>query len=150
MNEATSVPTVTVRRQIAAPAKELFDAWLDPAKLAVFMRPSDTKRSAVKVDARVGGAFEIIMHTPSGAIPHTGTYREIDRPRRLVFTWNSPYALQNDSLVTVEFRPSGKATEIVLTHEGLPSQQAAAGHTKGWTDILELLGQSYGEVRASA
>ena len=150
MNEAPAAPKLTVRREIAAPAKELFDAWLDPAKLAVFMRPSDTKRSAVKIDPRVGGAFEVIMHTPSGIVPHTGTYREIDRPRRLVFTWNSPYALHNDSLVTVEFRPAGKGTEIVLTHEGLPSKEAAAGHTKGWSDILVLLGQGYEETRASA
>ena len=150
MNEANAVPKLTVRREIAAPAKELFDAWLDPAKLAIFMRPSDTKRSAVKVDARVGGAFEIVMHTPSGAIPHTGTYREIDRPRRLVFTWNSPYAKDIDSLVTVEFRPAGKATEIVLTHEGLPSKDAVSGHTKGWTDILVLLAQGYEETRVSA
>jgi uncharacterized protein YndB with AHSA1/START domain len=150
MNAANAVPRLTVRREIAAPAKELFDAWLDPAKLAVFMRPSDTRRTAVKVDPRVGGAFEIIMHTPSGSVPHTGTYREIDRPRRLVFTWNSPYAQQIDSLVTVEFRPSGKATEIVLTHEGLPSEQMVAAHTRGWSDILEILGQSYGEARATA
>ena len=150
MNEATPVPKLTVKREIAASAKDLFDAWLDPAKLAIFMRPSDTKRSAVKVDPRVGGAFEVIMHTPSGTVPHTGTYREIDRPRRLVFTWNSPYALHNDSLVTVEFRPAGKGTEIVLTHEGLPSKEAVAGHTKGWSDILVLLGQGYEETRASA
>jgi uncharacterized protein YndB with AHSA1/START domain len=150
MNEAQAVPKLTVRREIAAPAQELFDAWLDPAKLAVFMRPSDTKRSAVKVDPRVGGAFEVVMHTPSGTVPHTGTYREIDRPRRLVFTWNSPYALHNDSLVTVEFRPAGKGTEIVLTHEGLPTKEAVSGHTKGWSDILVLLGQGYEETRASA
>ena len=150
MNEAQAIPKLTVRREIAAPAQELFDAWLDPAKLAVFMRPSDTKRSAVKVDPRIGGAFEVVMHTPSGTVPHTGTYREIDRPRRLVFTWNSPYALHNDSLVTVEFRPAGKGTEIVLTHEGLPTKEAVSGHTKGWSDILVLLGQGYGETRASA
>jgi len=150
MNEAIAVPKLTVRREIAASAKDLFDAWLDPAKLAIFMRPSDTRRSAVKVDPRVGGAFEVIMHTPSGTVPHTGTYREIDRPRRLVFSWNSPYALHNDSLVTVEFRPAGKGTEIVLTHEGLPSQEMVAAHTKGWSDILVLLGQGYEETRASA
>lgn len=150
MNAVTAAPKLTVRREIAAPAKELFDAWLDPAKLAVFMRPSDTKRTAVKVDARVGGAFEIVMHTPSGSVPHTGTYREIDRPRRLVFTWNSPYAQHIDSLVTVEFRPAGQGTEIVLTHEGLPSDEMVAAHNNGWSDILVLLGQGYDEARASA
>lgn len=150
MNEAPAVPKLTVRREIAARAKELFDAWLDPAKLAVFMRPGDTQRSAIRVDPRVGGEFEIVMHTPSGAIPHTGTYREIDRPRRLVFTWNSPYAQHIDSLVTVEFRPAGKGTEIVLTHEGLPNEAMVAAHNGGWSDILVVLGQGYEETRASA
>ncbi len=149
MNDV-NVPKVIVRREIAASAQELFDAWLDPASLAVWMRPSDTKRSTVKVDPRVGGNFEIVMHTPGGAVPHTGTYKEIDRPRRLVFTWNSPYALNNDSLVTVEFRPSRGATEIVLTHEGLPSADMAAAHTKGWSDILVLIAENYSEAHSTA
>ena len=147
MNE---VPKLTVRREIAASPKDLFDAWLDPAKLAVFMRPSDIKRSVAKVDPRVGGAFEVLMHTSSGPIPHTGTYREIDRPRRLVFTWNSDHAGNIDSMVTVEFRPVGKATEIVLTHEGLPSKAEVDGHTKGWTSILGLLDEAYGEKLAAS
>jgi uncharacterized protein YndB with AHSA1/START domain len=144
------VPKLSVRREIAASPKDLFDAWLDPAKLAIFMRPSDIKRSVVKVDPRVGGAFEVLMHASSGPIPHTGTYREIDRPRRLVFTWNSDHAGNIDSIVTVEFRPVGNATEIVLTHEGLPSKDEVDGHTKGWTSILGLLDQAYGERRAAS
>jgi uncharacterized protein YndB with AHSA1/START domain len=149
MNDV-NVPKVIVRREIAAPAQELFDAWLDPASLAVWMRPGDTLRSAIKVDPRVGGSFEIVMHTPSGAIPHTGTYKEIDRPRRLVFTWNSPYALNNDSLVTVEFRPVRGSTEIVLTHEKLPSTEMVAAHTKGWNDILAIIAENYSEARSTA
>jgi uncharacterized protein YndB with AHSA1/START domain len=149
MNDV-SVPKVIVRREIAAPAQELFDAWLDPASLVVWMRPGDTLRSTVKTDPRVGGSFEIVMHTPTGAVPHTGTYKEIDRPRRLAFTWNSPYALNNDSLVTVEFRPSRGATEIVLTHEKLPSADMAAAHTKGWSDILVLIAETYSQVRSTA
>jgi len=149
MNDV-NVPKVVVRREIAAPAQELFDAWLDPASLAIWMRPGDTLRSAIKVDPRVGGNFEIVMYTPGGAVPHTGTYKEIDRPRRLVFTWNSPYALNNDSLVTVEFRPSRGATEIVLTHEKLPSAEMVVAHTKGWSDILVLIEESFGKLRSTA
>ena len=144
------VPKLVVRREIAAPAQELFDAWLDPESLGVWMRPGDTTRSTIKVDPRVGGSFEIVMHTPGGAVPHSGTYKEIDRPKRLVFTWNSPYALNNDSLVTVEFRPTRGATEIVLTHEGLPSPEMVAAHTKGWSDILVLIEGIYSEARSTA
>jgi uncharacterized protein YndB with AHSA1/START domain len=150
MNAVANVPTVTVRREIAASAEELFDAWLDPESLAVWMRPGPTTSTTIKLEARVGGAFEIIMHTPDGPVPHTGTYQEISRPRRLVFTWNSPYALNNNSLVTVEFRPMRGATEIVLTHERLPSAEMAAAHQKGWSDILVLIERVFGRQRLTA
>ncbi|MEO8038741.1 MAG: SRPBCC domain-containing protein [Betaproteobacteria bacterium] len=142
MTAITSVPTVVVKRRIAAPAQTIFDAWLNPTSLAEWMRPcsSGTTRSTVKVDAREGGAFEIVMHVPSGPVRHTGVYQTIDAPRRLVFTWNSPHAGDNDSLVTVEFRPEGQATEVVITHERLP-EAARNGHTAGWTEILESLGK---------
>jgi uncharacterized protein YndB with AHSA1/START domain len=144
MSAVASITTVTVKRTIAAPAQQLFDAWLNPVSLAAWMRPcsSGTKRSDVKVDARVGGAFEIVMHVPSGPVRHTGIYQTIDAPRQLVFTWNSIHAGQNDSLVTVDFRPAGKATEIVITHERLP-EAARAGHTGGWTEILESLSTQF-------
>jgi len=139
MNAVMKVPRVVVSREIAAPVEQLFDAWLDPESLAVWMRPGETTRSTVSVDPRVGGAFEILMHLPDQTVPHRGTYREISRPRRLVFTWNSPYAGETDSLVTVDFRPTRGATEIVITHEGLPSEEMVKAHTGGWTDILENL-----------
>ena len=140
MTAVASIPTITVKRRIAAPAQRIFDAWLDPASLAEWMRPCSAreKLSDIKVDARVGGAFEIVMHVASGPVRHTGVYQTIDAPRRLVFTWNSPHAGQNDSLVTVDFLPDGKATEVVITHERLP-EQARSGHTAGWTEILESL-----------
>ncbi len=140
MTAVANVPTVTVKRRIAAPAQRIFDAWLDPAALAEWMRPCGVsdKRSDIKVDARIGGAFEFVMHVPSGPVRHTGVYQAIEPPRRLVFTWNSVHAGENDSLVTVEFKPDGKATEVVITHEHLP-EQARSGHATGWTRILESL-----------
>ena len=61
MTAVASIPTVTVKRTIDAPAQRIFDAWLDPAALAEWMRPrsAQNKRSDVKVDPREGGAFEI-------------------------------------------------------------------------------------------
>jgi len=140
MTAIANVPTITVKRKIAAPAQQIFDAWLNPASLAEWMRPCSggTAPATVKVDAREGGAFEIVMHVPSGPVLHTGVYQTIDAPRRLVFTWNSPGAGQHDSLVTVELRAAGQSTEVIITHERLP-EAAQAGHAAGWTELLESL-----------
>jgi uncharacterized protein YndB with AHSA1/START domain len=143
MNAVMKVPRVVVSREIAAPAEQLFDAWLDAESLAVWMRPGGTTHTSVSVDPRVGGTFEIIMHLSNKSIPHRGTYREISRPRRLVFTWNSPSAGETDSLVTVDFRPTHGATEVVITHEGLPSEEMVKAHAGGWTEILEILARSH-------
>ena len=149
MNAIAHVPTVRVSREIAAPAAELFDAWLDPVKLTRWMRPFDTIRSDVKLDPRVGGEYEIVMHTPKGSVPHTGSYQEITRPRRISFTWNSPFAGDHGSLVTVDFNARGKRTEIVITHERLPSEEMVQAHSGGWTGILDRIDEAYAQSRAT-
>jgi len=52
---------------------------LDPGKLAIWMRPADAKKAKVKVDPRVGGELDIVMHTKSRDLPHKGVYKVIDR-----------------------------------------------------------------------
>ena len=44
---------------------------------------------------------------------------------------------------SLQIRPDGKITEVVITHERLP-EAARAGHTGGWTDILESLAKQLG------
>lgn len=44
-----------------------------------------------------------------------------------------------ETLVTVEFRDRGGATELVLTHEAFPNAQARDGHEQGWTSYLGRL-----------
>ncbi len=149
MNAVAHVPSLTVRREIAAPAALLFDAFLDPEKLSEWMRPGDTSRTDARVDARVGGEFEIVMHTPKGSVPHTGAYQEITRPSRLVFTWNSPYAGDHGSLVTVDFKPQGKSTLVVIKHERLPSAEMVKAHEGGWSSILERIAGIFAGTRAA-
>lgn len=135
-----SPAAVVVRRTIAASASDLFDAWLDPEALAEWMRPGTIRRSDARVDPRVGGSYEVIMHGENGPIPHRGVYKIIDRPRRLVFTWASPFA-GADTLVTVDFRKVDSRTEVIVTHEQLPENEVAS-HTRGWTSGLEQLEQA--------
>ena len=143
MNATAQSPSLTVRQEVAASPRELFDAWLDPDKLAKWMRPGDTNRSSITTDPRVGGEFEILMETPRGDIPHTGAYQMIDRPKRLAFTWNSPEAGNRNSLVTIDFKPADRGTEVLLKHENLPSQKEADAHRKGWTRVLGHMSKAF-------
>lgn len=131
---------VTVRREIAAPADDLFDAWLDAQSLGTWLRPSGIRETRAETDPRVGGTFRIVMVDDESSMEHTGTYREIDRPRRLVFTWSSPATRFRDSIVTVTFEPSSDGSTVIEINQiGLPDEEARAGHDAGWSDALREL-----------
>lgn len=140
MNAALAPAAVTVRRTISASAEQLFDAWMNPYALSIWMRPSSVRDTRATVEARVGGSYEIVMRTDAASILHKGVYVLIDRPRKLVFTWISPYTDNSETLVTVDFLPAGERTEVVVTHEKLPEQERA-GHEKGWSSALEHLAE---------
>ncbi|KQV61754.1 MULTISPECIES: SRPBCC domain-containing protein [unclassified Duganella] len=140
MAEHAARHQVCVRHTIGAPAAEVFDAWLDANLLAQWMKTRAFTHATAECDAREGGAFEIVMHAPDGAIHHSGQYLTIDRPHKLVFTWRSPATGQRDSLVTVEFFGHAGSTEVVVTHRQLPGQTYES-HIDGWGDVLILLAQ---------
>jgi uncharacterized protein YndB with AHSA1/START domain len=94
-----------------------------------------------EVDVRIGGSFRIVMVHSDTQIEHTGTYLELDPPRRLVFTWISPYTGPDPSVVTVELQPAGAGTRLVLTHERLPGD-VVDGHRNGWAAMLERLAEA--------
>ena len=138
MNAALASTSVVVRRTIAASPEELFDAWLDPEAVGAWMRPNSISSTQAKVDARVGGRYEILMHSDTADYPHSGVYQVIDRPRRLVFTWVSRGTEGLETLVTVDFLPVDQRTEVVVTHERLPAT-ALESHAKGWISGIEHL-----------
>jgi uncharacterized protein YndB with AHSA1/START domain len=144
--------SVTVRREIAAPAEDLFDAWLDAQSLGSWLRPSGIRETRAETDPRVGGAFRIVMVDDASSIVQTGTYREIDRPCRLVFTWSSPATRFRDSIVTVTFQPSSNGSTMVEIHQvGLPDEEARASHHAGWSDVLREFGRTtHSQMRAES
>ena len=130
--------TLTCRRVIAAPADKIYNAWLDPKIMAQFMAGgSDQKVTEAASDARVGGAFRVVMVSDK-EIPHSGTYKALTPHSRIVFSWESPYS-PADSEVELLFTPVPGGTEVVLNQIRFLSEGARDGHGKGWTLILERL-----------
>lgn len=137
----TAAPRLQLRRTIPAPREKVFQAWTRPEALMRWCAPGDMTTPFADVDLRVGGRFHIHMQGPDGT-PHraTGTYREISPPEKLVFTWAwEEKPDEEETLVTLEFRERGRATDFVLTHERFPSEDVRDRHAIGWGGCLDKL-----------
>ena len=139
----TTAPTVQIRRRLRATADQVFDLWIKPDLMVRWMSPYpgavDCKASC---DPRPGGAFSLVMSSKDSCREVSGTYVQVDRPRKLVFTWTGPLTNNVNTLVTVELHPHGEETDLVLTHERLPTTAIFEGHTRGWGNILDHLAES--------
>jgi uncharacterized protein YndB with AHSA1/START domain len=135
-------PVVRIVRRLPAAPGEVFDAWIDVDSLTQWMCAGTSRVTAAELDPRVGGRFRIVMSGERGDTEHTGEYRELRRPHRLIFTWVSKNTLGRETLVTVELRAVGEDTELILTHERLPDDEARRRHGQGWASIAEKLAAS--------
>jgi len=138
-------PPVQVVKTINAPREDVFKAWTDAAILTKWFGPPEVSVSEAEIDPRIGGSYRIIMRGDSGAVHENyGVYREVDFPKRLVFTWCIRRLGSEDttleSLVSVELRVHKVlTTEVTLTHELLTTEEARRGVRHGWTTGFESL-----------
>jgi uncharacterized protein YndB with AHSA1/START domain len=129
--------SLTVRKTLECTPEEAFDAWTNPDLFQQWFMGT-VRDWTYELDIQVGGKFMIMMKHEGETLPHSGEYRLLDRPRKLEFTWNSKYAGDHDSTVTIEFKPNGDKTDLLLTHVGVP-EEFVKGHTEGWTSFVDKM-----------
>lgn len=140
---------VIITRIFDAPREFLFKAWTDPKHLAKWFGPKGFTNPVCEADARVGGAWHIVMRAPDGTeYPCGGVYREVVEPERLVFTNIATDKEGNpilDGLTTVIFEQYGDKTKLTLRTRATAVVDYAVEHLKGmeagWTQSLERLAE---------
>lgn len=151
MKNVESTVHVRVTRRFSASAERVFDAWLDPEKVMQWMSVTHLHGISghmvrAEIDARVGGAFSFVDLRDGEEVDHVGEYLEIDRPRRLVFTWSIPKMSPDADRVTVEIEPLESGCELTLTCEMHPNWAEYAPQTeKGWTMLVDAIAEVLGE-----
>jgi uncharacterized protein YndB with AHSA1/START domain len=135
----TVADRLKMTRRFDAPPERLFDAWTDP-RLAhdwLFTGPDSESHSA-EMDLRVGGKWKIADRR--GGVDYTaiGEYLEIERPRRLAFTFGMPQFSPAFTQVTVEIAADGDGARMTLTQEGLPPEHIPPTED-GWVKMFEAL-----------
>jgi uncharacterized protein YndB with AHSA1/START domain len=138
---------IVMTRELNASRDSVFKAWTEPAMLKKWFGPDGVNTIAAEVDLRIGGRYRLTMQEPNGStIVHGGTYRKIDPPDKLVFTWildgqscEGSEGQPAETVVTLDFEDLGSTTRLTLTHDFLPSERSKEGHTMGWTGSLDRL-----------
>jgi uncharacterized protein YndB with AHSA1/START domain len=132
-----------VTKRFAATAERVFGAWLDPDWLGRWMfgpNVRDERIVRLGLEPRVGGKFSFIVERGGKPVDHVGEYLELDRPRRLVFTWATRDSLPETSRVIVEITPLDGECELTLTHEMAPAWAAFADQAAdSWRKMLDGL-----------
>ncbi len=132
--------SLQVIRRFQAAAERVFDAWLDPDTAGKWLFATESGQMIrVEIDPRVGGSFNFTRRDGDD-VEHVGEYLEIDRPRRLVFTFSVPKFSKQITRVTIDIVPVGSGCELTLTHEGVLPEWADQTQA-GWGMILDSLGK---------
>jgi uncharacterized protein YndB with AHSA1/START domain len=141
MNGTAVNDTIVEEITIRAPADRVFVALTSPQERVRWWGAEGRFRTThVESDLRPGGKW-LMRGVGLGGRPFTiaGVYREIERPRLLVFTWLPSWQDEPiETLVRFDFTEKDGATTVRLTHSGLAAESVRAQH-RGWPDILAWL-----------
>jgi uncharacterized protein YndB with AHSA1/START domain len=138
---------VVITRVFDAPRELVFKAWTDPKIMKEWYGPKMFTNTVCELEARVGGAWRIVMRGPDGAeYPGRGVYREVVKPERLVFTseaTDKEGKIILKGLATVTFAEEGGKTKLTLRMRATAMVDYAVayldGMEAGWAQSLEKL-----------
>lgn len=146
-----------ISRVFDSPQEKVWDAWTIPDKAREWWGPLTFTAPVIQIDLHVGGKLLNCMRSPDGKdFWSTGTYREIDRPGRLVMT--DSFADENgnvvnasyygmdpnfplESLITVTFDELDGKTKFILKYEDVSmfQEQDLKDMTQGWNESFDKL-----------
>jgi len=140
-------PGARLRLETILPAtpEHVFAAFVDAEQLPLWFGPKGFAASALRVDPVEGGDYRLAIQPPEGDAFHIGgTFRTVEAPRRLAFTfvYEEPDPDDQETLVTVTLEPTEQGTRVVLDQGPFKTPARRALHHDGWTDSLERLEQA--------
>jgi uncharacterized protein YndB with AHSA1/START domain len=141
MNPTSVSDTIVQEITIEGSAELIFDALTNPhERMKWWGAEGRFQVKHCESDLRPGGKW-MMSGNGMGGKPFTvtGQYREIDRPRLLVFTWLPDwYENATETLVSWNLQENAGVTTVRLTHSGLTSEDSRTSH-RGWPQILGWL-----------
>jgi uncharacterized protein YndB with AHSA1/START domain len=132
-----------ITRTFDAPAAVVFALWSRPEHMKRWMGPAEFTCPEAKIDFRVGGAYRAMIKSAAhGENWFGGVYREIERNRRLVFTFawdNEGPSAGVETLVTITFEERDGKTVQTFHQRPFLSVERRDSHVGGWNQAFDKL-----------
>ena len=138
-----------VSHRFRSAAESVYDAWLDPALVGEWLPCALREMGlagdirAIEIDPRTGGRFLFADQRGDVEARHWGTYLEVDRPRKIAFTWIVDAQEEADpSRVTLTIEPDPDGCVATLVHEiDAVWAEYLAQTERGWYILLQAAGK---------
>ena len=128
--------------EIDALPDRVFAALITPRELARWWGDSEMYRTTWDVDLSVGGEYVCHATAVDGtAMEVRGRFVEIDRPRRLAYTWNASWDPSGETMVAYDLIARGEKTLVRVTQSGFATDADLGGYKDGWTRVLGWLSE---------
>lgn len=136
---------VRLNRVFSHPIELLFEALTDPNYIVQWFGPIGMTTLEAKIQLKIGGTYSFLIRKPDGStFRMEGTYQEINRPSKIVFTVKYIGLNENPglhSVVTLALEEQGtNSTKVILkqvfnfTPTNLPKR------TQSWESMFDRLG----------
>jgi len=141
-----------------APREAVFKVITDPSLVPKWWGPKVFTTTVDKMEVRPGGIWRYVQRGPDGnTYAFSGIYREVDPPKRLVYTFNfepMPGHEHLETLILEEQDGKTKATNRVLFYtiedrDGMLKTGLETGTVETMNRLAELLGEMEGKILPS-
>lgn len=130
--------SITIKRHFKFSAERVFDAWVNPEIASKWLMMTKGSKNEYTMDARVNGLYTIARRTNDKVYIAVGQYLEVDRPRRLVFTFGMPQFVADFDLVTIDIEPRRDGCMLTMTQSGMrPGFERST--ISGWNKMFVLM-----------
>jgi uncharacterized protein YndB with AHSA1/START domain len=132
--------SIRISRYFSASPQEVWQAWTDPKLIKSWFGsdPNGTVLDA-SLDVRVGGTFDVTFRNSDDTqFTCTGTYQEIEKDQRLVFTWTWKERPEVRELVTLAFQAEQPDTLMIFEHANIDAGTTHDYET-GWNSTFDKL-----------
>jgi uncharacterized protein YndB with AHSA1/START domain len=132
-----------ITRTFDAPASVVFALWSEPEHMKRWMGPANFTCPEAEIDFRIGGAYRAMIKSAAhGENWFGGVYREIERNRRLVFTFawdNDGPSAGVETLVTITFEERDGKTVQTFHQRPFHDVERRDSHIGGWSEAFDKL-----------